>query len=263
MEKYTPPFSITNKMLELVAEIMEKVGKLDYYGNLNKQPMLRRNNKIRSIHSSLAIEANSLSLNQVKDVINDKVVLGPQREIQEVKNAYKAYEMIREIDPCSINDLKKVHGIMTYLTDEYSGEFRRGAEGVFDGDNCIFMAPPHDRVPGLMNDLFRYIEQEKNNVHPLILSSVFHYEFVFIHPFSDGNGRMVRLWQNVLLYNYKDIFEYLPIESSIKEYQDDYYQAISNCHKNGNSNEFIEFMLRMINETLDKVMESSSAGFVD
>lgn len=258
MEKYTPPFSITNKMLDLVATIMEKIGKLDNYNSLNKMPTLRRNNRINSIHSSLAIEANSLSLNQVKDIINGKMVLGPQKEIQEVKDAYKAYEMIKEVSPYSIKDLLKVHGVMTYLTLDESGIFRSSAEGVFDGEKCIFMAPPQDRVPGLMEELFDFMKREKNNINSLILSSIFHYEFVFIHPFTDGNGRMARLWQTVILSNYKEVFEYLPIENQIKKYQEEYYNSIAHCHINGNSNEFIEFMLKMFDEVLDEIISSTS-----
>ena len=257
MSKYIPPFDITNAMLEYVSSIMENVGKLSNYTNLSKMPVLRRNNRIKSIHSSLAIEANSLSLNQVKDVINGKIVLGPQKEIQEVKNAYKAYEEIKNYNQYDIKELKRAHGILTYLTVEESGEFRNGEEGVFDGDKCIFMAPPAKNVPNLMNDLFSWMNDNKDNVNPLILSSVFHYEFVFIHPFSDGNGRTARLWQNVILSNYKEIFEYLPIESSIKKYQDEYYKTIDYCNKEGNSNKFIEFMLRMINETLEEVINNS------
>lgn len=258
MSKYIPPFDITNTMLEYVSSIMENVGKLSNYTNLSKMPVLRRNNRIKSIHSSLAIEANSLSLNQVKDVINGKIVLGPQKEIQEVKNAYKAYEEIKNYNQYDIKELKRAHGILTYLTVEESGEFRNGEEGVFDGDKCIFMAPPAKNVPNLMNDLFSWMNDNKDNVNPLILSSVFHYEFVFIHPFSDGNGRTARLWQNVILSNYKEIFEYLPIESSIKKYQDEYYKTIDYCNKEGNSNKFIEFMLRMINETLEEVINNSN-----
>lgn len=258
MEKYTPPFSITNKMLDLVATIMEKIGKLDNYNSLNKMPTLRRNNRINSIHSSLAIEANSLSLNQVKDIINGKMVLGSQKEIEEVKGAYKVYEMIKEVSPYSIRDLLKVHGVMTYLTLDESGIFRSSAEGVFDGEKCIFMAPPQDRVPELMEELFNFMKREKNNINPLILSSIFHYEFVFIHPFSDGNGRMARLWQTVILSNYKEVFEYLPIENQIKKYQEEYYNSIAHCHINGNSNEFIEFMLKMFDEVLDEIISSAS-----
>ena len=190
------------------------------------------------------------------------MVLGSQKDIQEVKNAYNAYEMISEVNPYNLKDLKKVHGIMTYLTVEESGEFRRGNEGVFDGKNCIFMCPPPERVPDLMVDLFTWLKENKNQIHPLILSCVFHYEFVFIHPFSDGNGRIARLWQNILLYNWKDIFAYLPIESQIHKYQNGYYKAIADCNDEGNSTEFIAFMLKMINETLDEAMMLSQT-FVD
>ena len=258
MSNYIPPFEISNTMLEYVSSIMEKVGKLSNYTNLNKMPVLRRNNRIKSIHSSLAIEANSLSLNQVKDVINGKIVLGPQKEIQEVKNAYKAYEEINNYNPYEISELKRAHNILTNLTVEESGEFRKGEEGVFDGEKCIFMAPPAKNVPNLMNDLFNWLNDNKDKINSLILSSIFHYEFVFIHPFSDGNGRTARLWQNVILSNYKEIFEYLPIESSIKKYQDEYYEAIDFCNKEGNSNKFIEFMLRMIDETLEDVLKTST-----
>jgi len=256
MENYIPPYEISNKMIEYVAEIMEKVGKIDNFTNLNKMPILRRNNRINSIHSSLAIEANSLTFNQVKDVINGKLVIGPQKEIQEVKNAYNAYKKINEINPYSIKDLKKLHGIMTFLTVDESGEFRKGNEGVFDGNKCIFMAPKPEFVESLIEQLFNWMKKSKEKVHPLILSSVFHYEFVFIHPFSDGNGRMARFWQNILLSQWKEIFEYVPIESQIKKYQDKYYKVINNCNKNGNSNEFIEFMLQMINEVLEELLET-------
>ena len=256
MENYIPPYEISNKMIDYVAKIMEKVGKIDNFTNLNRMPILRRNNRINSIHSSLAIEANSLTINQVKDVINGKLVIGPQKEIQEVKNAYNAYEKIKEINPYSIKDLKKLHGIMTFLTVDESGEFRKGNEGVFDGDKCIFMAPKPEFVDSLINQLFNWMKKSKEKVHPLILSSIFHYEFVFIHPFSDGNGRMARLWQNILLSQWKGIFEYVPIESQIKKYQDKYYKVINNCNKNGNSNEFIEFMLQMINEVLEELLET-------
>ena len=257
MENYNPPFEITNEMLTRISNIMEKIGKLDNYSYLDKTPYLRKQTKINSIHSSLAIENNKLNLKQVKDVINGKMVIGEQKDIQEVKNAYKAYEMLKEINPYSIKELKKIHGIMTFLTVEQSGEFRNGPEGVFDGEKCIFICPPEEMVNPLMENLFSWLNKDKDTIHPLILSSVFHYEFVFIHPFNDGNGRMARLWQNVLLYKWKSIFEYLPIESKIHKYQEDYYKAIKNNHKNGNSNEFINFMLKMIDETLEEAINNS------
>lgn len=258
MEKYIPPFEITQEMLFKISDIAEKISKLDNSYNLSKKPYLRKQTKINSIHSSLAIENNSLSLKQVEDVINGKLVVGSQKDIQEVKNAYRAYEMLTEVDPYSIDDLKKLHGIMTFLTVKESGEFREGNEGVFDGDNCIFMCPPPDRVNGLIIQLFNWMKNNKEIVHPLILSSVFHYEFVFIHPFSDGNGRIARLWQNILLYNWKEIFEYIPLESQIHKFQSDYYAAIANCNSDGNSSQFIIFMLKMIDETLDELLNISN-----
>ena len=258
MDKYIPPFEISNEMLKKVSDIMEKIGKLDSFTNLDKTPYLREQTKINSVHSSVAIENNPLSLEQVKDVINGKLVIGEQKDIQEVKNAYKAYEMLKDINPYSIDDLKKVHGVMTFLVEEVSGEFRTTSEGVFDDNgNCIFVCPPGDRVNSLMHDLFEWLNENKDTIHPLILSSIFHYEFVFIHPFTNGNGRTVRLWQNSILYKWKDIFEYLPIESKIHKYQDEYYDSIAKCHKNDNSNVFIEFMLKMIDETLDEAISTS------
>lgn len=253
MGEYKPPFTITNEILAYVSSISEKIGRISAISNLESKPHLRRNNRIKSIHSSLKIEANSLSLGQVRDVINGKMVLGEQKEIQEVKNAYAAYERFSEIQPFSIKSLKLFHGIMTKYVVEESGVFRRGEEGVFNGDECIFMAPPAQFVPQLMGDLFAWMKEEKNNVHPLIMSSVFHYEFVFIHPFADGNGRMARLWHTVMLAKWKPVFEYIPIESQIEKFQNEYYKAIARCHVEGESTLFIEFMLSQIDKILDDV----------
>lgn len=220
--------------------------------DMETKPHLRKNNRIKSIHSSLKIEANSLSLNQVRDVINGKLVIGEQKEIQEVKNAYVAYEKISEINPYSIKDLKRFHGIMTKYIVEESGDFRRGQEGVFNGEQCIFMSPPAQMVPQLMGQLFDWLKKSQGEVHPLILSSIFHYEFVFIHPFSDSNGRMVRLWHTAILSKWKPIFEYIPLESQIERFQDEYYDAIAKCHVAGESTFFIEFMLTQIDKILDE-----------
>ncbi len=251
MGKYKPPFTITNEILSYVSSISEKIGRMTATGNLEAKPHLRKNSRIKSIHSSLKIEANSLSLGQVRDVINGKTVLGEQKEIQEVKNAYAAYEKVSEINPYSIRHLKQFHGIMTKYIVEESGEFRLGEEGVFNGGQCIFMAPPARFVPQLMEELFGWMKEAQNNVHPLILSSVFHYEFVFIHPFSDGNGRMARLWHTAILSKWKSVFEYIPIESQIEKFQDEYYEAIAKCHVAGESTIFIEFMLSQIDKILD------------
>lgn len=260
MGNYKPPFTITNEILSYVSSISEKLGRITATDSLEAKPQLRKNNRIRSIHSSLKIEANSLSLGQVRDVINGKMVLGEQKEIQEVKNAYAAYERLPEIDPYCINDLKQFHGIMTKFLVEESGDFRTGEEGVFNGDQCIFMAPPARFVPQLMNDLFNWMKEAHSSVHPLILSSVFHYEFVFIHPFSDGNGRMARLWHSAILAKWKPIFEYIPIESQIEKFQGEYYDAIAKCHVDGASTIFISFMLSQIDKILDDVSAQIREG---
>lgn len=253
MGDYIPPFTITNEILSYVSSISEKIGRITATNNLESKPHLRRNNRIKSIHSSLKIEANSLSLGQVRDVINGKTVLGEQKEIQEVKNAYAAYEHFSQINPYSLKDLTLFHGIMTKYVVEESGSFRRGEEGVFNGNQCIFMAPPARLVPQLMDELFSWMNEAQNNIHPLILSSVFHYEFVFIHPFSDGNGRMARLWHTAILSKWKPIFEHIPIESQIEKFQDEYYDAIAQCHIDGESTIFIQFMLSQIDKILDEV----------
>lgn len=251
MENYRPPFEITNEILSYVSSISEKIGRITATSSLEAKPHLRKNNRIRSIHSSLKIEANSLSLGQVRDVINGKTVLGDQKEIQEVKNAYAAYERLSEINPYNIEDLKQFHGIMTRYVVEESGIFRRGEEGVFNGDRCIFVAPPAQFVPRLMDNLFIWMKEAQSSVHPLILSSVFHYEFVFIHPFSDGNGRMARLWHTAILSKWKPIFECVPLESQIDKFQNEYYDAIARCHADGTSTVFIEFMLSQIDKILN------------
>lgn len=255
MENY-PPYTVTDKMLNYVSRIMKKVGEANYFESLNKYPNLRRKSRIKSIHSSLAIENNQLSLFDVEDVINGKIVVGEQKDIQEVKNAYEAYEQIDKVDPYSLDDLKKVQGILTFLLEKDAGKFRNHGEAVYDGDIKTFVAPPHKLVPSLMEKLFEWMDKNKDIINPLILSSVFHYEFLFIHPFSDGNGRTARIWQTVILAHWEKIFAYLPIESMIKKNQNKYYKIIDNCNKNGNSTEFIEFMLKMINDTIDEVIIS-------
>ncbi len=263
MDGYKPPFTITNSILSHVASVSEKIGRITVMNNMENKPHLRKNNRIKSIHSSLKIEANSLSLNQVRDVINGKLVLGEAKEIQEVKNAYNAYEKITEIDPYSIEEVKKFHGIMTKYIIEESGNFRSGEEGVFNGEECIFMAPPARFIPQLMNELFDWMKEVKDQVHPLILSSVFHYEFVFIHPFTDGNGRMARLWHTAILTKWNPIFEYIPIESQIEKFQDDYYDAIAKCHVEGESTLFIEFMLIQIDNILDELLNQMTNSVTD
>ena len=258
MEIEYPPYTITDKMLNLATKIMEKIGEANYFESLNRFPELRRKTRIKSIHSSLAIENNQLSLFQVEAVINGKAVIGEQKDIQEVKNAYKAYEEIDNVNPYSVDDLKKIHGILTFAIEDDNGKFRNHGEAVYDGNVQIFMAPPHTMVPILMDNLFNWINKAKEEVNPLILSSIFHYELVFIHPFSDGNGRTARLWQTAILAHWKDLFKYIPIESIIREHQEEYYTSIQNCNNVGNSNEFIEFMLKIIDEAVDGMILASN-----
>ena len=257
MDRYQTPFEITNEMLIYVSSISEKLGQMGVMAGMVSKPHLRKNNRIKSIHSSLKIEANSLSFGQVRDVINGRLVLGEQREIQEVKNAYDAYEQVGEVNPFNLEELKRLHGVMTKYLENESGVFRLGEEGVFNGEQCIFMAPPAKFVPQLMHDLFDWMDYVKDKVHPLILASVFHYEFVFIHPFTDGNGRMARLWHTAILSQWKPIFAYIPIESQIEKFQEEYYEAISKCHVEGSSNSFILFMLERIDEILETFVAQS------
>lgn len=252
--EYSPPYTITNEILHLVAEISTKLGQTMQYHDLSASPRLRRNNRIESIHSSLAIEANSLSLDKVRDVIAGKTVLGPEKEILEVKNAFAAYEELTSLDPYSLKELLRLHGMMTAGLINESGSFRKGEEGVFANGQCIFMAPPARLVPELMEELFAWLKKERENIQPLLLSSVFHYEFVFMHPFADGNGRMARLWQTALLSKWQPIFAYLPIENQIYKYQSSYYEAISQSHQAGEATPFIIFMLKMINEVLSSLI---------
>ncbi len=253
---YEVSFKITNEMVSLVASITEKIGTIKHFESLNKFPKLRRQNRIRSIHSSCAIEANSLSLDQVKDIINGKVVFGPQKEIQEVKNAIEAYSEIDNINPFLLEDILLIHRKITMYLVDNPGSFRKGEEGVFDAEKCIFIAPPAKYVAQHMNDLLKWLNENKNIIHPLILSSIFHYEFVFIHPFEDGNGRTARLLQSAILGKYYPIFYWLPLENFIKDYQEQYYNAISKSHKEGESTKFVIFMLEMISKTLDDVSSS-------
>ena len=236
--KYVSPYEITNDMLVLVSSIMKKIGKLDNYKDLDKMPVLRKNNRIRSIHSSLAIEANSLSFNEVKDVIEGKTVIGSEKEIQEVKNAYEAYSKIKEMNPYSINDLKKIHGIMTYLTVSESGKLRSGNEGVFgENGNCIHICPPPDKVNGLMTALFDWLKENKDSIHPLILSSIFHYEFVFIHPFSDGNGRTGRLVMSFQCIQNDWIPPLIENENRSK-----YLECLNVCQNDKGAKQFVSFL---------------------
>lgn len=249
MDNYIPPYDLTEEMLELTSEITEDLGRLSNVNNLERLPRLRRVNRIKSIQSSLAIENNTLSLEQVTDVINGKRVLGPQDDILAVKNAFAVYKMLPELDPFSLEDLKKAHGVMMQGLVEGAGELRTSSVGVINEQGkVIHVAPPHDMVKGLTEQLFDWLKTSKTQM--LIRSSIFHYEFEFIHPFADGNGRTGRLWQTALLASWKPIFEWIPIESIIKDNQEDYYRAIGLSTAEGKSNRFILFMLGIIKKAV-------------
>ena len=248
---YKPPFSITDHILDLVSKISEQIGVLNTsIGDDAPSPLLRKKNRIKTIHSSLAIENNTLSLKQVTDIIDGKHVLGAPDEIQEVKNAVAAYRLMSQLDAFKEKDLLKAHGLMMKDLVRHAGHYRQDGVGVFDGNgNCLHMAPPAARVPELMGDLFQWVKT--TNVHPLIHSCVFHYEFEFIHPFIDGNGRMGRYWQTMLLARWKGIFSWLPVETIVKEHQQDYYNAIAKSDAAGESTAFIEFMLHCLLDTME------------
>ena len=214
---YIPPFKVTDIIVHLIAEIGEQAGVITIRNENVLNPQLRRENQIRSIHSSLAIENNSLSLEQVTDLINGKRVLGPQKEIREVKNAYEAYNLLLTFDPFSIDDMLKAHKILMSGLAEEAGIFRSGGVGIFAGEQLVHMAPPAKIVPKLIKSLINWVSTA--NTHLLIKSCVFHYEFEFIHPFADGNGRMGRMWQTLLLASWKPFFAYLPVETLLYERQ--------------------------------------------
>ena len=251
---YTPPFEITSKIVELISNISEKVGEITSIQNSPYHIQLRKENRIKTIHSSLAIENNSLSLEQITAIIEGKRVLGNPNEITEVKNAVQAYDLLLTLNPYKEKDLLKAHKLMMQDLVSESGRYRNDGVGIFDGEKVVHVAPPAKRVQELMADLFEWLKI--SDTHPLIKSCVFHYEFEFIHPFQDGNGRMGRLWQTVILKDWKEIFAWLPIETLIKENQQDYYNALEVSDSSANSTKFIEFMLSVILKTIEEIIET-------
>jgi Fic family protein len=244
MGAYQPPYTITPEILNRVAAISEAIGRLAVLTDQAKALRLRRINRIRTIRGSLAIEGNTLSEAQITAILDGKRVIAPPREVQEVKNALAAYDRFETWKPGAEEDLLEAHRIlMAGLIDE-AGQYRHGGVGVMAGQQVIHMAPPADRVPHLMTDLFGWLSG--TDAHPLIASSVFHYEFEFIHPFADGNGRMGRLWQSLILARWNPLFAGVPVESLIFEHQAEYYQAILESTQQTDAAPFIAFMLRML-----------------
>ena len=241
---YQPNFTVSAQAISMVAEISALIERYAISLEMADSLKLRRVNKIKTIQSSLAIEGNTLSVKQVTDILDGKRVVAPLREIQEVKNAINAYDIFPELDPFSVEDLLKVHNVMmTALIDE-PGKFRKGGVGISDGKKIIHIAPPADFVPGLIKDLFRWLTEAPD--HLLIKSCVFHYEFEFIHPFADGNGRLGRLWQSLILTELHPLFQHLPIETMVHDRQMEYYQAINASSAKNDCGIFIDFMLKEI-----------------
>ena len=245
---YIPPFTVSAEAINLIAEIS---GQIERYAIRMEQEdglRLRKANRIKTIHSSLAIEGNTLSEDEVRDIIDGKTVVAPIRQIQEVKNAIATYELYNTFDAFSEKDLLRAHGVMMQALVEDAGRYRRGGVGVFGDKGLIHLAPPADRVPMLMGDLFAWLKNSKD--HLLIRSCVFHYEFEFIHPFIDGNGRTGRLWQSLILGKLHPLFEHLPVENMVYANQQAYYNAIAASSNVGQSGPFIDFMLKEIFNTL-------------
>lgn len=251
---YAPPFEITSKIIELISKISEKLGEIISIQNNPLHIQLRKENRIKTIHSSLAIENNSLTLEQITAIINGKRVLGNPNEIKEVKNSIQAYDLLLSLNPYDENDLLKAHKLMMQDLVSNSGKYRVDGVGIFDGEKVVHVAPQAKRVPELMANLFEWLKT--SDIHPLIKSCVFHYEFEFIHPFQDGNGRLGRLWQTVILKEWKEIFAWLPVETLIKENQKEYYNVLGVSDSVANSTKFIEFMLLTILNTIEEIIQT-------
>lgn len=247
-----PPYKITDEIMNQVAEIVELISEMEILNPDGMHPLLRKENRIKTIQASLAIENNTLTIEQVTDILDGKHVAGSEKEIREVKNAFKAYDLLPDLDPFLEKDLKKAHGILMGDLVETAGCYRKKSVGVTDGVNIIHLAPPSNIVPANMSNLFAWVRNSK--VHPLVKSCVFHYEFEFIHPFLDGNGRMGRLWQTALLAKWKSIFAWIPIENIIRENQQNYYKVLLISDNRGESTIFIKFMLDCILKTLKTII---------
>ena len=255
---YEPPFAVTPRALDLVVRIGEEIGRQGLAGTSALAPMLRRGNRLCSIQASLEIENNSLSLEQVTAVVAGKRVLGPPQEIQEVRNAFAAYEAMETWDPAKETDLLKAHQLLMQGLVDDAGRYRHGGVGIAQGNKLVHLAPPAARVPGLMKELLGWLQ--RTDLHPLIAGCVFHYELEFIHPFADGNGRMGRLWQTLILSRWKPPLAWLPVESVIRDRQTEYYAALAAADKAGSSTTFIEFLLSALLEALKQVADTDQVG---
>ena len=253
---YTPPFTITSKILSQVSDIAELAAEIKHIDAKRITPKLRKKNRVKSITGSLQIEGNSFTEEQVTAVLNGKRVLGSMKEVEEVRGAIAAYEQIGNYDYTKLDDLLLAHKLMMERLLNSAGIFRSVNVGVYGKDGVSHVAPPPYRVHELMVDLFEWLDTTEE--HPLIVSCVFHYEFEFIHPFSDGNGRIGRLWQSVILQSYRELFSFIPIESIVKENQQKYYNALEDAGSKGENTPFVEFMLQGILKSLKEFIKDES-----
>ncbi|QEN06829.1 Fic family protein [Oceanispirochaeta crateris] len=254
-----PPYDITKTILDLYGQITEALGICQSFMLVKPEARLRRQNRIKTIQSSLSIEGNTLNIENVTALLDNQRIIGPKKDIIEVQNAIKAYDQLNELRPFNKNDFLSAHGILMKDLVKAPGEYRKSQVGIMKGKEVTHIAPTSEMVPGLMNDLFKYLKEDTDL--EIIKSCVFHYEMEFIHPFEDGNGRMGRYWQTRILMKVNPIFEFVPIEKLIKDHQKEYYQALSISDNTGKSTVFIEFMLNIINQALrDTINESKPAS---
>jgi len=256
-----PPYDITARILNLISSISIKIGEVNA-NYLNKQsPQLRKQNRIKTVHSSLSIEGNTLSEDQVSAILENKKVVGPQKDITEVINALKVYDSLNSFKPYSSKSFLAAHKILMSGLVDKAGSYRKQSVGIVKGKKLAHLAPPFENVPYLMNNLFDYLKSKDELT--LIKSCVFHYEMEFIHPFIDGNGRMGRLWQSLLLVQEFPVFEFLPFETMINTTQDNYYKALSASDKSGQSTHFIEYMLDVIDKSLSELLNYNNRTMTD
>lgn len=251
-----PPYKLTSKILKLVSEVSQKIGEVNASFLIKQSPELRKKNRIKTIHASLSVEGNTLSIDQITSLIENKRVLGPAKDIKEVSNAIEVYQHLDKFNPFSENSFLSAHKILMQDLIKNAGQYRNSGVGIVKGSQIAHLAPPASNVSFLMKDLFRYINESDELI--LVKSCVFHYEMEFIHPFSDGNGRMGRLWQTLLLKQQYPVFEFLPFETLISKNQKEYYQALSTSDKQGESTFFIEFMLKILSDSLNELLTERS-----
>lgn len=252
----TPPYQITPEIIKLIASISEKIGQINAKFLDKPSPKLRKENRIKTIHSSLSIEGNTLTEEQITALIEKKRIIGPEKDVNEVLNAISVYDQLQSFDPKSSKSFLNAHEILMKGLVSDNGKYRKRGVGIMAGDRIAHMAPPAANVPHLMNDLFEYLKTSKEI--SLIKSCVFHYEMEFIHPFIDGNGRMGRLWQTLILMKEYPVFEFIPFENIIHKTQSEYYHALSQSDKSGSSTPFIEYMLGVVNDSLHTMLDFKS-----